>query len=153
MKRIIVLLVIVLIIVSVIFLLKNSKTEPVAKVDGKKIVTVFKIPHKEKPECYPIEVIDYKETITSKEELMIFARTVWSKDVSPELGKKPVAVPIEIYKGNPGTGEKVLVSRSTSSSKDGHIVIILKNPDENYFINIDIKNAENCPERFKAPVE
>ena len=148
MKKIILLIVIVLIIVSISLFVKNGVTKQDTKSKNDNIVTVFEIPGKGNKICYPIEITDYKDTITSKGELMIFGRTVWSED--SELGGKPAAVPIEVFQKDADTGENILVAKMVSSSIDGHFVVILKETDKKYYINIDVGNAEGCPERFKS---
>lgn len=80
---------------------------------------------------------------------MIFGRAVWNKSIENGLGGNHAVVPIEVLREYPASGEKKVVSRSTTSSTDGHIVILLKELDGKYSINIDVKNAEKCPERFK----
>ncbi len=148
MKKIILLIVIVLIIVSISLFVKNGITKQDTKSKSGNIVTVFEIPGKEDKVCYPIEITDYKDTITSKGELMIFGRTVWSED--SELGGKPAVVPIEVFQKDAGTAENTLVAKMVSSSIDGHFVVILKETDKKYYINIDVVNAEGCPERYKS---
>ena len=150
MKKIILLIVIVLIIVSISLFVKNGVTKQDTKCKSDNIVTVFDIPGKGDKVCYPIEITDYKDTITSKGELMIFGRTVWSEDADSELGGKSAAVPIEVFQKDAGTAENTLVAKMVSSSIDGHFVVILKEADKKYYINIDVRNAEGCPERFKS---
>ena len=148
MKKIILSIVIVLIIVSISLFVRNGVTKQDTKSKNNNIVTVFDIPGKGDKVCYPIEIIDYKDTINSKGELMIFGRTVWSEDADSQLGGKPAAVPIRVFQK--GAGEDALAAEMVSSSMDGHFVVILKETDKTYYVNIDVANAEDCPERFKS---
>lgn len=114
------------------------------------ILNFFEIPTESVPVCYPIEMVDYREISRSEDELMVFGRTVWSANINNALNGKPAVVPVEIYRRDEKSGRTQLMSRGISSSEDGHIVFVIKKPEEKYIIKIDFKNAENCPEEFKS---
>ena len=145
MKKIVILLGVFFMAVILIFLYKNDS----GKVSDEKeqIVNWFEIPCKNIPAGYPIEIINYREVKGKSGELMIFGRTVWSKKIKGDIGGKPAFVPVEIFVKN--DGDKRLITRGYSSSKDGHIVFVIKEPEKKYLLKIDYENAVGCPEEFK----
>ena len=147
MRKVILFIVFVVIIAAVLLFVRNGGIKQEAK--NNEIVTVFDIPSKAEQACFPIEIADYKDTITSKGELMIFGRTVWHEDADTELGGKPAIVPVKIYQKNAEGGDDMLVAETVSNSMDGHFVVVLKDTEKKYYIKIDLANAEDCPEKYK----
>ncbi len=145
-KYTIIVLVIILMFAAVYF--QNKKI-----VYEEKIIDSFEIPGEKIPTCYPIELIDYREIRKNENEITIFGRTVWSKRIKGDLGGKSAVVPIEIFVKDNETGEQVLVNKGITNPNDGHIILIIKDPEANCLLRIDYKNAENCPERFKVSEE
>ncbi len=143
MKKLIIAVFITIIIVGIVYLKKETIFYK------EKIINSFEIPTENQPDCYPVELVDYREVSKNDNELMVFGRTVWSKKIKSDLRGKPVVVPIEIYVMNSQTKEQELVNRGYSNPDDGNIVLIIKNQQGKCKLKIDYKNAENCPEEFK----
>jgi len=149
MKKYAVLLLIVVIIISGIVIYYN-KIGYIFPKRAERIVNSFEIPTESIPRCYPIEIVDYREVSTDGKELMVFGRAVWSEKINNHLSGKPAVVPLEIYLIDEKSGKPKLAKRGVPSSEDGHIVFIIKNPEERYLMKIDFKNARNCPEEFRS---
>jgi len=149
MKKYALLILVVVIIISGIIIYYNKIGYIFPKRAGR-IINSFEIPTESVPKCYPIEIVDYREVSTGKGELMVFGRAVWSEKINDALSGKPAVVPLEIYLIDEKSGKPQPVKRGVPSSEDGHIVFIIKNPEERYLIKIDFKNARNCPEEFKS---
>jgi len=149
MKKYVVLVLVVVIIISGIVIYYN-KVGYIFPKRGQRIVNAFEIPTESIPSCYPIEIVDYREVSTDGEELMVFGRAVWSEKINGALSGKPAVVPLEIYLIDEKSGKPKLAKSGVPSSEDGHIVFIIKNPEERYLVKIDFKNARNCPEEFRS---
>ncbi len=151
MKKYAVLVLIIVIIISGIVIYYNNLWDLniFPKRTGR-IINTFEIPTDSVPKCYPIEIVDYREVSNDGGELMVFGRAVWSNKINNALCGKPAVVPLEIYLIDKKSGKPQLVERGVPSSEDGHIVFIIKNPEERYLVKIDFKNARNCPEEFKS---
>ncbi|NVM03908.1 MAG: hypothetical protein HWN67_16370 [Candidatus Helarchaeota archaeon] len=151
MKRYAVLSLVIVVIISGIVIYYNRLWNLNIFLKGtEEIVNCFEIPTEGVPRCYPVEMVDYREVSRNEGELMLFGRTVWSKKINNALKGKPAVVPVEIYRRDEKSGKTQLISRGISSSEDGHIIFMIKKPEEKYIIKIDFKNAENCPEEFKS---
>lgn len=110
----------------------------------------FLVPSSLPPECFPIEIVDYYENVQPNGDTIIFGRTVWHKDVDEKISGQPVQVPMVVSKWDLVTHQISPQKLLTTNAKDGNFIIVIPRYEGKFQVDIQVKQAKNCPQKYKA---